>query len=61
MTLFNVHFTRADGTSDSMRIEAEIPKDAEARIKEEFPGAIVDKIKRWKAPASTAAQIGGAA
>jgi hypothetical protein len=61
MTLFNVHFTRADGTSDSMRIEAEIPKDAEARIKEKFPGAIIDKIKRWKAPAQAAAQIGGAA
>jgi hypothetical protein len=60
MTLFNVHFTRADGTSDSVRIEAEFPKDAEARIKEDFPGAIIDKIKRWKA-AATAAQIGGAA
>lgn len=60
MTLFNVHFTRADGTSDSMRIEAENPKDADTRIKEEFPGAIIDKIKRWKAPAVAAAQIGGA-
>lgn len=61
MTLFNVHFTRADGTSASMRIEADYPKDAESRIKEEFPGAIIDKIKRWKAPTTAAAQIGGAA
>lgn len=60
MITFNVHFTRADGTADCKRIEAEIPKDAEARIKEEFPGAIIDKIKRWKAPAEAAAQIGGA-
>lgn len=61
MTLFNVHFTRADGTSDSMRVEAENPKDADTHIKEEFPGAIIDKIKRWKAPAQAAAQIGGSA
>jgi len=61
MTLFNVHFIRKDGTSDSRRIEAETPKDAETRIKEEFPGAIIDKIKRWKAPATAAAQIGGGA
>lgn len=61
MTLFNVHFTRADGTSDCKRIEADIPKDAEASIKAEFPGAIIDKIKRWKAPAEAAEQIGGAA
>lgn len=61
MTLFNVHFTRADGTSDSMRIEAEIPKDAETRIRQEFPGAIIDKIKRWKAPATAAGQVGGGA
>ena len=59
MTLFNVHFTRADGTSDSRRIEAEMPKDAEASVKAEFPGAIVDKIKRWKAPAESAQQTGG--
>lgn len=61
MTLFNVHFTRADGTSDSRRIEADIPKYAENRIKEEFPGAIIDKIKRWKAPVQADAQTGGAA
>lgn len=61
MTMFNVHFTRTDGTSDSMRIEADNPKDADTHIREEFPGAIIGKIKRWKAPASAAAQIGGAA
>lgn len=59
MTLFNVHFTRSDGTSDSRRIEAEIPKAEENSIKAEFPGAIVDKIKRWKAPAETAQRTGG--
>lgn len=61
MTLFNVHFTRADGTSDSIRIEAENPKDADTRIKEEFPGAMIGKIKRWKAPVQADTQIGGAA
>lgn len=61
MTLFNVHFTRLDGTSDCKRIEADIPKDAEASIKAEYPGAIIDKIKRWKAPADTAQQTGGEA
>lgn len=59
MTVFNVHFTRLDGTSDCKRIEADIPKDAEASIKAEFPGAIIDKIKRWKAPSETAQHTGG--
>jgi len=59
MTLFNVHFTRLDGTSDCKRIEAENPKQAEASIKAKFPGAIVDKTKRWKGPAEAAQKIGG--
>ncbi len=61
MTLFNVHFTRADRTSDSRRIEAELPKAAENSIKAEFPGAIIDKVKRWKGPTDEAQQIGGGA
>lgn len=62
MFTFNVHFTRADGTADSKRIEAETPKGAVAGILVDFPGALIGKIKRWKAPAEdNAQQIGGAA
>jgi hypothetical protein len=56
-----VHFTRADSTSDCKRIEAETPKHAAAGIVEKFPGALIGKIKRWKAPEDSGAQIGGAA
>lgn len=62
MITFNVHFTRTDGTADSKRIDAETPKDAVAGILVEFPGALIDKIKCWKAPAENdTPQIGGAA
>lgn len=62
MFTFNVHFTRADGTADSKRIEAETPKGAVAKIIAKFPGAIIGKTKRWKAADEDgAAQIGGAA
>lgn len=60
--MFNVHFTRADGTSDCKRVEAETPKDAATAIATKFPGALIGKIKRWKAPADDGMrQIGGAA
>jgi hypothetical protein len=62
MITFNVHFTRADGTPDCKRVDAETPKDAAAGIIEKFPGALIGKIKRWKAPADEGApQLGGAA
>ncbi len=62
MITFNVHFTRSDGTADSKRIDAETPKEAVAGILVEFPGALIGKIKRWKAPAENETrQIGGAA
>jgi hypothetical protein len=60
MTTFNVHFTRADGTADSRRVDAETPKDAASSITKKFPGARIDKTKRWKAP-SDANEIGGGA
>jgi hypothetical protein len=56
MITFNVHFTRADGTADCRRIEADTPKDAATGITKKFPGALVSKIKRWKAPAEDCAQ-----
>lgn len=62
MITFNVHFTRADGTSDCKRIEAEAPKDAASAVTRKFPGALIGKIKRWKAPADDGIHdIGGAA
>lgn len=62
MTTFNVHFTRADGTADSKRIDADTPIAAATRIRTQFPDSIIDKVKRWKAPAEDRAQpIGGAA
>ena len=60
MITFNVHFTRADGTSDCKRIDAETPKDAAAAVIQRFPGALIGKIKRWKA-SDEGHQIGGAA
>lgn len=60
MITFNVHFTRADGTSDCKRIDAETPTDAATAIIRKFPGALIGKIKRWKAPEDSGARIGGA-
>lgn len=61
MITFNVHFTRADGTSDCKRVDAETPKDAAAAIIQRFPGSLIGKIKRWKAPEDSSGQIGGTA
>lgn len=60
MITFNVHFTRVDGTSDCKRVDAETPKDAASAITTKFPGALIGKIKRWKA-SDDGHQIGGAA